>query len=62
MHALDVYWLLAPAGGGVSPADLGPFFGMGAVAALAVRWRTAGQVPLSTSDPELARSLGYESP
>ena len=63
MHAVDLYWLIQPsARAAPSLLDLGPFLLLGALASVLVRLRsrTAPRVPLH--DPELARSLGYESP
>lgn len=63
MHALDFYWLLAPGGGAhVSLFDLGPFCAMSALCAGVGLWRSSRVESVPVRDPELARSLGYESP
>jgi hypothetical protein len=63
MHALDLYWLVVPSS---SPAaswlDAGPFLFMAGLSTLFshARFSRANAVP--ARDPELARSLAYESP
>lgn len=62
MHAVDMYWLLAPAAPrGASYLDGAPFLLLTAVAGLVGIWRfeRAAKVPLRA--PELERSLAYES-
>lgn len=63
MHAVDMYWLLAPAGRrGVSPLDWAPFLFVGALAAILAVWRFGRAPAVPTTSPELQRSLAYESP
>jgi len=64
MHAVDLYWLIAPAAS-ASPSvfALGPFLLLGGFSIGAGLVRASfDKPPLSAPDPELARSLGYESP
>ena len=63
MHAVDLYWLIAPAAT-ASPSvfALGPFLLLGAFAVGTGLFRSSSDKPLALRDPELARSLGYESP
>ncbi|HET9933434.1 MAG TPA: hypothetical protein VFQ35_22170 [Polyangiaceae bacterium] len=63
MHAVDMYWLLAP----VSPraasfVDCAPFLLLGAVAASFGLWRFSRAPRVPTQAAELERSLAYESP
>jgi hypothetical protein len=63
MHAVDLYWLIAPtAAASPSVFALGPFLLLSAFALSAGLFRSSIYKPLPMRDPELARSLGYESP
>jgi hypothetical protein len=63
MHAVDTYWLIAPAANrGASLRDLGPFLLLIGVAAVLARVRFTPERAIPPADPELARSLAYESP
>jgi len=63
MHAVDVYWLIAPsASAAPSLLALGPFLLLSACALLTGILRSSSQRAVPIRDPELARSLGYESP
>jgi len=63
MHAVDLYWLIAPtAAASPSLFALGPFLLLSALAIGAGLLRSSFDKPLPMRDPELARSLGYESP
>jgi hypothetical protein len=63
MHALDLYWLVVP-GAGRRPSilDIGPFLLLGGVMTFVGlrRFFRASAVP--SNDPDLERSLRYESP
>jgi len=63
MHALDLYWLVVPAEGrNPSVFDVGPFLLLGGVMTCIgqARFFRASAVP--GNDPDLERSLRYESP
>jgi hypothetical protein len=63
MHALDLYWLIAPvSNAGLSWLDLGPFLFMGGLATVVGQLRFSSARAIPWRDPDLARSLGYESP
>jgi hypothetical protein len=63
MHAVDVYWLIAPsAGAAPSLLALGPFLLVSACALLTGILRSSSEPAVPIRDPELPRSLGYESP
>lgn len=62
-HYLDVYWLVAPAGG--APAPLLHLASLAAVVGTSVAYATArarGSALVPLRDPELARSMEYRSP
>jgi len=63
MHALDLYWLLVPSS--TTPAswlDAGPFLFMAGLSTLFAQARFSRAHAVPQRDPELARSLAYESP
>jgi hypothetical protein len=63
MHAFDLYWLIAPsAGSSPSLLALGPFLLVSALALATGLVRASSERAFPIRDPELARSLGYESP
>jgi hypothetical protein len=63
MHAVDVYWLIAPsASSAPSALGLGPFLLLGAFVLIVGILRSSSERAFPARDPELARSLGYESP
>jgi hypothetical protein len=63
MHALDVYWMIAPsASSAPSLLALGPFLLLGALSLLTGLLHSSSEPAFPVRDPELARSLGYESP
>jgi hypothetical protein len=62
MHALDLYWLLAPGGGEtISPLDFGPFCCLVALTLGTGMLRFSRRSAVPLRDPDLGRSLGYES-
>jgi hypothetical protein len=63
MHAVDVYWLVVPtARAAPSVLDVGPFLLLGAIALMVSILRSSSGPLVPAHEPELARSLGYESP
>ena len=63
MHAVDLYWLIAPsAESSPSVFALGPFLLLSALALATGLLRSSSERAVPIRDPELARSLGYESP
>ena len=63
MHAIDVYWLIAPSASSAPSAfGFGPFLLLGALALIVGFVRSSSERAFPARDPELARSLGYESP
>jgi hypothetical protein len=63
MHAVDVYWLIAPsASSAPTVLALGPFVLLSALTLLIGILRSSSEPAFPIRDPELARSLGYESP
>jgi hypothetical protein len=63
MHAVDLYWLVAPGGGAaVSLFDVAPFCGLTGLCVVAGLWLSSAREVVPVRDRELARSLGYESP
>jgi hypothetical protein len=62
MHALDLYWLIAPSSqSGASVLDIGPFLLLGGLLSIIAQARFAPATAVPLHDPALARSLGYES-
>jgi len=63
MHAIDLYWLMVPSAC-VTPSilDTGPFLLLAALAVLIGALRSGNEPLVPLHDPELARSLGYQSP
>jgi hypothetical protein len=63
MHSVDMYWLIAPsANAAPSPLALGPFLLLSGSSVLIGIVRSSSQPAVPGHEPELARSLGYESP
>lgn len=63
MHAVDMYWLLAPAAPrGANYLDGAPFLLLTALAGLLGLWRFERVEKVPSKAPELERSLAYESP
>jgi hypothetical protein len=63
MHACDLYWLVVPnAASGVSVLDAGPFLLLGGLSVVVAHARSQRVSPVPLGDPNLARSLAYESP
>ncbi|MEO7037695.1 MAG: hypothetical protein ABI548_27275 [Polyangiaceae bacterium] len=63
MHAVDMYWLIAPsASPEPSVLGLGPFLVLGALSLVTGIARSSSDPAFPARDPDLARSLGYESP
>jgi hypothetical protein len=63
MHAFDLYWLVVPsAARGASVLDAGPFLLLGGVSVVVAHARSQRITAIPLHDPNLARSLAYESP
>jgi hypothetical protein len=63
MHALDLYWLVVPSSTtAASWLDAGPFLFMAGLSTLFAHARFSRAQAVPERDPELARSLAYESP
>jgi len=63
MHAIDLYWLVVPSS--TTPPswlDAGPFLFMAGLSTLFAHARFSRAHAVPERDPELARSLAYESP
>jgi hypothetical protein len=62
-HALDVYWMVVPAmRSGARLLDAAPIVFVVAASLAFGTWRFFAAPPVPTPDPDLARSLRYESP
>ena len=62
-HALDVYWMVIPAmRSGARLLDAAPIVLVIAASLAFGTWRFFAEPPIPTRDPDLARSLRYESP